>query len=346
MIEDLRKIIKFGTYAPSGDNTQPWSFCIKDNIISVFSVSKKDTSLYNFGNMASLIAVGAVLENMKIAAANLGYASVVKILVNSNEHVADIILTKDNSMYEDDLFPFIKERRTNRKKYSKKIPAEMISSMLNIKKEEGVHIKINTDSVKDIAAAASKNEKIVLESKSLHDFLFTHITWTDDEDIIKKGFFIKTLELNIFQNIVFKIFRNWNILKFFNMFGIANLVSKDNQKLYESSGAIISFVIENMSNEYIVNLGMLMERVWLTATKYNLGVQPLTGITLLKNGALKHMPDKFSSKHRSIIKQEYDMIRDIFEVEKGEILVMLRIGIAPKPTAITRREEPLINMVN
>ncbi|MDP3028969.1 MAG: nitroreductase family protein, partial [Deltaproteobacteria bacterium] len=61
------KIVEAGTWAPSGDNCQPWRFTWNGQKLLLFNVLERDTSIYNSRQRASLIAHGAVLENMDIA---------------------------------------------------------------------------------------------------------------------------------------------------------------------------------------------------------------------------------------------------------------------------------------
>ncbi|MEW6327824.1 MAG: nitroreductase family protein [Thermodesulfobacteriota bacterium] len=69
----ISKIVEAGTWAPSGDNCQPWRFKWNGQKLFLFNVPERDTSLYNSRQRASFIAHGAVLENMDIAACSHGY---------------------------------------------------------------------------------------------------------------------------------------------------------------------------------------------------------------------------------------------------------------------------------
>ena len=75
MNPDFEKIIEAGSRAPSGDNSQPWLFDIDDNSIVIYNNVNRDSSLYNYNQTASLIAIGACIENMIIAAGHFGYTA-------------------------------------------------------------------------------------------------------------------------------------------------------------------------------------------------------------------------------------------------------------------------------
>src|SRR3989344_6938626 len=104
MEQDLKEIINISIFAPSGDNSQPWRFKIKNNIMLVYNVFEKDVSLYNFNMYASMVAIGALLENIKISATHFGYICEIKINNDLSKNlVAECIFTR-GSIEEDTLF--------------------------------------------------------------------------------------------------------------------------------------------------------------------------------------------------------------------------------------------------
>ena len=70
---DLERIVRYGVKAPSGDNCQPWRFVLRGGELCVLFDPARDTSLYNVRDTASLIACGALIENMSLAAPSIGY---------------------------------------------------------------------------------------------------------------------------------------------------------------------------------------------------------------------------------------------------------------------------------
>ncbi len=348
MEQDLKEIINISIYAPSGDNSQPWRFKIKNNIISVYNVFEKDVSLYNFNMYASMIAIGALLENIKISATHFGYICKIKISEDLSKNlIAECAFTK-GLIKEDTLFRYIKERQTNRKPYKKdKIELEIIKELQNCKFLSEIDLKIITETelIKKLADACSVNEQIVLENKKLHDFLFEHITWTEEEDKIKRGFYIKTLELKGPQGPAFKFLRFWEINKLLNKIGISKFVARDNAKLYSQSGAMLAVTTNKIDRMSFLRTGIFTQRLWLIATKYNIYMQPLTGIIFLNHRVDdKNNQEQFESKHLELIKTSYNKIRTIIGSRNKFITIMFRLGYADKPSAGTKRKEAEIEL--
>lgn len=67
------EILELARWAPSGDNTQPWRFSIvsSDHIV-VNAFDTRDRCVYDLDGRASQVAVGALLETMRIAATASG----------------------------------------------------------------------------------------------------------------------------------------------------------------------------------------------------------------------------------------------------------------------------------
>lgn len=349
--DDILKILNYAIWAPSGDNTQPWRFEASENKIKVFNVPEGDTSLYNFRQAASLVANGCLIENIKVAALEFGYETDVTILpaAGTENLVAEILLNKSYQKYHHPLFPYIKARVSNRKPY-KLVPLssehkDVIShSLTNGKDIYDIRLSIidGRKGIEELASLASVNEKIVLENRVLHKFLFDHLTWTEEEDKIKKGFFIKTLELDGVQKIAFKLFSHWSILKFFNKVGASNLVAKENAKLYAQSGAFVAISAPDTSAMSFIKSGLATQRFWLMATKLGLAVQPLTGILFLHHRIVSGDKGQLSPEHTRLIENAYAKIEDAFNSQKRSIIMMFRIGYAEEPSAKCLRRDPEI----
>lgn len=352
MREDILKILDYAIWAPSGDNSQPWKFEVSENKIRVFNVPERDTSVYNFKQAASLIAHGCLIENIAIAASEFGYKAEVNLLPDAHKEtlIAEIVLNKDSPGKHNPLFPYITLRASNRKPYdTRQLSVEhktvLENSVAKINTSARLRLIDDRTNIGNLARLASVNEKIVLENQKLHHFLFSHITWTEKEDKVKRGFFIKTLELQGPQKIAFKFFSNWPILKLFNKLGASNLVSKENAKLYTTSGAFVAITAPDTSLISFLKSGITAQRFWLTATKLGLAVQPLTGILFLRHRIINDDDKELSGPHKFLVNDAYSKIEKIFDVHDMQITMMFRVGYAKKPSAKCLRREAEIKFM-
>lgn len=351
MLEDIKKIIKAGTMAPSGDNVQPWRFVVNDNTIRLFNVPEKDDSLYNFKQNASMIANGAAIENMVIAAKEFEYKMDISLFsdLSNNNHVADLQLRKE-IINKDPLYESIEKRATNRKPYDE-IPLtdEQKSAILGSSQElraGEVLIAEGQEKLKKLGALLSTNEQVVLENKRLHNFLFSHVVWSEKEEKEKKsGLYIETLELGKPQKVMFKLVKNFGILKILNkLIKISKKIAKENAEIYKKSSAIIAISTEDNTHKGYIKAGRLMQRVWLKATQLGLSMHPSTGVVLLAQRILDGGAYELSEKHIKEIESAYVEIKDIFEIKNNTIKMILRIGNGGQPSARSSRQEPNITI--
>src|ERR1019366_8956249 len=70
--EVIERILEAGIRAPSGENSQPWRFKVEGERVLLFNRPEADQSLFNFHQNGSLVAHGALLANVKVAAAYFG----------------------------------------------------------------------------------------------------------------------------------------------------------------------------------------------------------------------------------------------------------------------------------
>lgn len=343
MSDDIKKILEAGIYAPSGDNCQPWKFVVEDNNINIFNIPEKDDSLYNFGQRASLISHGALIENIIIAASFMGYRANLIIFPDKKapKHIARIVLEKSEHR-EEILYPQIKKRATNRKPYkSTPLAAEEKNTLYKIPQFLGfgkiVLIENNKDK-ESVAGAASMNERIVLENIYLHKFLFNYIRWSKKEILEKlDGMYVKTFEMKPPQTAIFKICSYWPILKLLNKVGISKLVAGENKKIYLQSAAMGVAVLDGDAEKNFILGGRLMQRIWLECARMNLNVQPLMGIVFLGQRLMAGEADMLSLEHQKILKNAYGTIKNVFGVNNETIAFLFRVGGGDLPSAYSPR---------
>src|SRR3990167_10630915 len=69
----IERILTAANSAPSGENCQPWRFVVSGDTVDVYLRPERDKSAYNWGQRGSLMACGAALENLVLAAGQGGY---------------------------------------------------------------------------------------------------------------------------------------------------------------------------------------------------------------------------------------------------------------------------------
>jgi hypothetical protein len=181
------------------------------------------------------------------------------------------------------------------------------------------------------------NERVVLENRMMHEFLFSHITWSAAQDAARPAFFVDTLGLKGPQRPVFRLYKYWSIARALNWLGIADLVVRDNTAMYMRSSAAIALLASDIDAATCVHAGIMMQELWLKATLAGLSAQPLAGIPLLAQALRAGGAADLSSAHRSMVLEANEQLERVFDAKGKHLLFVMRVGHAQPPSARTRR---------
>jgi hypothetical protein len=118
---DMYKIIEMSRWAPSADNSQPWTFQINDaDHVTVHLTFERDNVYeYNHGQLAFLSG-GALIETMRLVAASRGRACHItdaKMNDATDEYVMNLYMPIDHSVQVPALFHEITRRSVDRYAY-------------------------------------------------------------------------------------------------------------------------------------------------------------------------------------------------------------------------------------
>ena len=350
MNEDILKILEYAVYAPSGDNSQPWRFEVDGNKIFQYNMADADNIFLNFKQSGSYVSHGAVIENIVIAASNFGYRVDVALFPDKEEKdlVAVLEIQKDDSVKKDFSAQFIKERCTNRRYYfDKGIETEKINSLISIVKNMNfgnLRFVTSKEDVEEVGSASTLMEVIALRNELVHKLFFSGIVWTEEEHAEKKkGLYLKTLELPLPVQYLFRVIKNWNMMSLLNHVGLAEKAAQANAVTNSKSAAFGIITMKNTNSEDFVNTGRTMQRMWLKATEQGLALQPITGLLFLSHRVTANETGVLGSKHVEMIKEGMGTIRKVFSLG-GEIpMFMFRLGYAEKPSAHSLRNKPNIS---
>lgn len=347
----IKNILEHAVNAPSGNNSQPWKFVVKENKIYINNLSDSDITPYNFDQKGSYIAHGTLIENISIIALTYGYLANVEIFPDKNNANIIAIVTLDKAEpKKDSLFDFIINRATNRRIYQKTpLKPEHKEEILKTEKEvdRGSKIKIieDTKEVEKVAWALGLHERLIFENKMIHGIVFSSILWSEKENVEKrKGLYIKTKfpDMPSFMLPVMKIFGNWLFVNVVNKLGLANKIQAQSAESCISSSALCAILVDGETNEDYLNGGRLLQRIWLTITKLGLSLQPMTGIPYLARRILAGDSSGFSPEQVGLIKQANEEINSVFNENGKTVLMIFRIGYDPKPSIKTLKLPPKI----
>ena len=342
----IKEVLNTAVYAPSGENSQPWRFEVKDNVIYQYNLPDKDNPIYNYRQRGSYFAHGALLQNIILLFKARGYDVDFSLLPNGGKDnlVAKIIL-KEAEKVESSLVNFIKKRITNRKKY-KNTPLtdeqkEKLKAIAGEFHEVSLLIVEKEEDKRKLSGVFSNNDRIMLENKSLHDSVFHNICWNEAEEKSKKcGLYVKTMELAPPQFMIFKLLKNWKVAEVFKKMGMTKFIAKENAKIYATGAAYLSFLVDNEDISFI-KAGMLVQKIWLQIIKWGLSAHPLAALPYLYARVSTNSLDGFFVEHIDLIKDSYKILKDLYKISDSKSIAMtLRVGKSDAPSGTSSRLEP------
>ncbi len=345
---EIDYILQAGIMAPSGDNAQPWKFSFQNSKIDLYINPLADKSFFNVFQKASLISLGAVIENMKLAAKSLSITSNItyKNTKGYNAPFATIDLVRKN-INPDSLANFIWKRNTNRKLYNKIPLNNSVISDFNIAIKEFPKAKLqiitDKDKLKKLARLIYLVDTIRCEHRPLFEHLNKMIRFTQKEAEEKKdGLPLKNLEAGKPGELFLKACRSWRVMNMLNHTGLGKMISLVSyQGITSAAAAALLFVDENKNQDFIYG-GRALERIWLTATQKGISFQPMTAITLFWTRWQQEAGKNFSEKHNNLLNNLWTQYSSIFkkvDFSKNGHIMLFRIGYADNISCRTRRKD-------
>lgn len=117
----LRFLLRYAVLAPSGHNTQPWTFRIVEEGIEVFADFTRRLPVIDPGDRELLMSLGATIANLRVAAAHFGFETSVLYQPRGGSSLPTALVALRETCAPDRglaaLFPAITRRHTNRQPF-------------------------------------------------------------------------------------------------------------------------------------------------------------------------------------------------------------------------------------
>jgi nitroreductase len=323
----IQEILEAAIRAPSGENCQPWEFAISEDEIRI----------------ASMVAHGALIENIVIASSALGFDAVLTLFPESTnpDYIATVALHAAEPG-DEPLYPYIRERNTNRKSFK---PGPLTPEQKAVLTERSGKLHtgevrlVETDHEKYILCdAISLNDSIAFGNPHIHRFFFNHIRWDEREARDRgDGLDIRTLEISPLQAIGFKLLKNWPLVAALNKVGLSKGIALKAKNLCRSASAVGIVMVEGDSRDNYLTGGRLFQRVWLEATRMGLSFHPMAGIAFLMQRVIAGETEDLAQQHIRRLEIANEKIRTVFKLKNETIAMIFRIGQGDPPSARSER---------
>ncbi|HSQ81530.1 MAG TPA: nitroreductase family protein [Casimicrobiaceae bacterium] len=278
----VERILDLARWAPSGDNTQPWRFeILADDHVVIHGFDTRERCLYDFDGHPSQIALGALIENIAIAARSLGREATTTRRGDAPETQPrfDVRLRDAPGSGNAPLAGFIEARSVQRRPLRTRplTPAEKSAIETAAGPDHRLRWFEGFPARRSIAWLLFHNAKLRLtapEAYAVHrDVIAWHSAFSDDR--VPDG----AIGLDpMTTRLMAWVMRSWRRVAFFNRYLAGTLVPRIELDLVPGLACAAHFLIVARTPpaniDDFVAAGRAMQRAWLTATSLGLQLQP------------------------------------------------------------------------
>lgn len=285
----VERIVETACHAPSGGNLQPWKWSNKGEVFQLKFDRNLTSSFLDHQEIASMIALGASLENATLEATNQGFESNISFFPNADEKdiVAHLSLKENGASTELDkwLAKNVLHRETNRNlEKSSPLKQRDIARLKEVSLKNDSNLVIVEPGVEfdKLAELIAFTERFRIMHPTGHRNFIEEMRWTRDEvETTRDGIDIATVDLTIGELTGFKLAKNREVIDKLVEWKGGSAFEKLSKKSTSSAAALGIITRPNRSRLDYLRAGMDMERVWIAANALDMGFQPQSPLSLL-----------------------------------------------------------------
>jgi hypothetical protein len=265
MDTQMLEIIRHATLAPSGHNTQPWKFTIKGNVIRILPDFTRRLAVVDPDDRELFISLGCALENLVIAAQQLGYDDETTAFPASDPDAILVRLSESKAKSASPLFDAIPARQSTRNEYDQRqIPSADLQKLEQASKGQGVSALMITENqpIEALVEYVQAGNRQQYGDKAFVEELIRWLRFNDGEALQHRDGLSTRCSGNPSTP-------RWLGSLFVRSSNGDDQAKKDAKNMRSSAGLLL-FVSERNDKAAWVETGRAYERVALTATTLNI----------------------------------------------------------------------------
>jgi nitroreductase len=341
----VEEILELARWAPSGDNTQPWRFrIVADDHIVVHAFDTREHCVYDLEGRASQLAVGGLLETMRIAASASGRRLEVTRWPGTPDRRPsfDVRLGPAGAVAVDDLVHAIRDRSVQRRAMStqrlgnaRKVRLEAaVAPRARVVWFEGTRQKIR---MAWLAARSAKIRLTIPEAYAVHREIIQWDARHSVDRVPDQALGASRITLAFMRWAM----HSWARVDRMNRFAggtVGPRVELDIVPALRCAGhfAILAESEPRTLDDFLA-AGAAMQRFWLTATRLGLQLQPQYTPLVFADYARRGVEFTGVSKARSRAASIARLMVRLLPAEPANAVFMGRMGEGPTATARSLR---------
>ncbi len=307
------ELVELGVCAPSPDNNQPWLFSLQPEGIRVFLDSRRSLPS-DVGGMFDLQAIGAVIENIVLAARHGGLApevclngaldadwsrsnapqpgplehreiALVRLPAPAAGPSSDVSAGSVSPAAEVELYAAIPKRCTNRCAFSRSSLASGELESLSCASACDPDVRLDwitgRPSIGKLSAIVARGDRLRLEHQPFHEELYKQLRLSADQvEQTRDGLDWRTLGLPPGGRSLLATLARWPLVRTLNHAGLSRALSVPSAMAVRQSAAVGGLSVPAATARNYVTAGRALQRVWLAATTLGLSFHPLGSVPI------------------------------------------------------------------
>ena len=328
--------------APSADNSQPWQLSWHNQSIAVsYDTLRVSQKTFPADNLATLLTMGAVLENISQAAsaAELTFTSHMPLLVNPIQSVYFQLvferITKETKVSLETL-PLFK-RHTNRFPYQSKVLPETLLTVLKNLTVGSARVQVieQRPVIKAVGKLVRLASEMRFQTQEVHEWLAKSLRFkVKNTDVYGEGLDVASIDLPIGGRLFLSWISSWRRMKWLNKLGAYKAMALLDAQPVNKAPALVAIVGTGQFADRLA-AGQLMNKVWITLNEQGIAVQPYY---VLADQLQRRQANQIPMSLVSQADELYAQTKQLFQLGDGEEIVMLfRIGYPTKTPVKSKR---------
>lgn len=351
--DTLTHVLNLARWAPSGDNTQPWRFeIVNSHLIRVHGTDTRDHILYDYDGHPSHISHGAVLETIRIAASGFGLTANWEIHSEGEDRspVYEVRFAENTGIAQDPLFGCV-ERRTVQRRPMRATPLTPTQRQALIDAAGdgfGVQLFESLGERMAVARLLWDSAKIRLTCPEAYPVHKEIIEWRarySKDRIPEEAVGVDPATARLMEWVM----QSWGRVAFFNRYLLGTVAPRIQLDLLPALCCAAHVLVRPRRSPAQltdwIQLGIAVQRIWLTATHLGLHLQPQMTPVIFRWYA---RAGRHFSTEPTLFKQALKLSRDFERIahvtSSDNIGFLARVGVSPVPESRSIRQDLLALM--
>ncbi|NDL56713.1 Rv1355c family protein [Phytoactinopolyspora mesophila] len=331
-------VVHAARLAPSGGNTQPWTFTADDSNLLIH-LDPEQTSTLDVAFRASYVGIGAALFNARVAAARHGILGPAEVFAHAGDaspvarlafaDAADDELAK---LYE----PMLRRVSNRRVSEPRQLPEHVVPELRRAAEREGAEAVVVTDreQLRELAELYGESDRIRFLTDHLHHEMMRELRWPGVDDL-DWGLDVRTLELDASDLAKLGVARRSDVMAVLAEQDLGRALGEMSRTRIESTSGFVIVTVDGADPADYVRGGQAVERTWIQAEQLGLAVQAMSPVFIYAVDSADY--GQLSVSYAEQLRSLHRKFNQLTGIGNQQIALTMRIGYAPSISARSRR---------